>query len=381
MAGRMLASVKRPAPTSPVGARVRSGRLQRCGGTHCPPGTCGHQRAPSPAAAVRSAVPAAVHAEPPSGGRPLDALTRTRMESRFGHDFGRVRVHTDQRAGSSAQAVGARAYTVADQIVFGPGQYAPQTTEGMRLLAHELTHVLQQRQGGTSAQASAGTDEDDQAEREARSVADRVVAGTLPPSPAVRTAPLSLQRFNVEDCTIPEEKAITTAATTARSCIPKVVGLITSANPSPVVTAALTTYFGLTGPNSAATIAASLNVMEKGIASAGAECERTGGWFNTPAYEHFCGGGAAYTRVPLASWFNTGNIHICQPQFHTVLSALQQRTTIIHEAGHRFLHFGPEAEAYYTIQGCQQTAETQALTDPLRLVNADSYACLVEILC
>jgi hypothetical protein len=66
------------------------------------------------------------------------------MEPRFGHDFSRVRVHTDARAASSARAVNALAYTVGEDIVFAPGHYSPQTKSGERLLAHELVHTIQQ---------------------------------------------------------------------------------------------------------------------------------------------------------------------------------------------------------------------------------------------
>jgi hypothetical protein len=69
------------------------------------------------------------------------------MEARFGHDFASVRIHTDARAATSAEAVGARAYTVGTDVVFAPGQYAPGTRDGAWLLAHELTHVLQQGAG------------------------------------------------------------------------------------------------------------------------------------------------------------------------------------------------------------------------------------------
>lgn len=79
-----------------------------------------------------------------SAGRPLDAPTRSLMESSFGHDFSRVRVHTDARAAGSALTLGAHAYTVGSDVVFAPGRYAPHTGEGRRLLAHELTHTIQQ---------------------------------------------------------------------------------------------------------------------------------------------------------------------------------------------------------------------------------------------
>src|SRR5436190_2064773 len=77
-------------------------------------------------------------------GQSLDIDTRTAMEPRFGRDFSVVRVYTDARAAESAQALSARAYTVGQNMVFGTGQYAPRTIEGARLLAHELTHVVQQ---------------------------------------------------------------------------------------------------------------------------------------------------------------------------------------------------------------------------------------------
>jgi hypothetical protein len=82
-----------------------------------------------------------------SAGAPLDAGTRGFMQSRFGHDFGRVRIHADAGADASARAVAAHAYTVGPHIAFASGRYAPHTAEGRRLLAHELAHVVQQGAG------------------------------------------------------------------------------------------------------------------------------------------------------------------------------------------------------------------------------------------
>ena len=87
-----------------------------------------------------------------SPGQPLDAATRAFFEPRFGHDFGKVRVHARTAATQSAQALSARAFTVGNNIVFARGQLAPETQDGRRLLAHELTHVLQQRTGNVSRQ-------------------------------------------------------------------------------------------------------------------------------------------------------------------------------------------------------------------------------------
>jgi hypothetical protein len=83
-----------------------------------------------------------------SSGRPLDAAVRADLEPRFGRDFSRMRVHDDERAAESAREIHARAYTAGDRIVFGSGQYAPESPEGKKLLAHELTHVLQQSRDG-----------------------------------------------------------------------------------------------------------------------------------------------------------------------------------------------------------------------------------------
>lgn len=91
-----------------------------------------------------SEAPAAVREVLNGPGRPLDQATRAFLEPRFGHDFGRVRIHADAQAAESARAVNALAYTVGRDIVFGAGQYAPDTLAGKGLLAHELTHVLQQ---------------------------------------------------------------------------------------------------------------------------------------------------------------------------------------------------------------------------------------------
>jgi hypothetical protein len=77
-------------------------------------------------------------------GRPLEPATRRWMEQRFDHNFGQVRVHDDEQAQRSAQAVNARAYTVGADVVFAASQYAPATQEGQGLLAHELAHVVQQ---------------------------------------------------------------------------------------------------------------------------------------------------------------------------------------------------------------------------------------------
>jgi uncharacterized protein DUF4157 len=126
------------------------------------------------AAAGRAGPHAAVsHA---GGGHPLDAATRAYMEPRFGHDFSQVRVHTDAVASSTARAINARAYTAGHDVGFAPGEYAPDSPRGRRLIAHELAHVVQQR--GTVDRAPAAVNSaGDRFEREASAAARRVVAG------------------------------------------------------------------------------------------------------------------------------------------------------------------------------------------------------------
>ncbi|HLJ27813.1 MAG TPA: DUF4157 domain-containing protein [Candidatus Angelobacter sp.] len=93
--------------------------------------------------------PRVVHEVLRSSGQPLDKQTRAYFEPRFGHDFSKVRIHTDAQAAESARAVNALAYTVGGDVIFGAGRFAPMTNSGRQLLAHELTHVVQQGAGNT----------------------------------------------------------------------------------------------------------------------------------------------------------------------------------------------------------------------------------------
>jgi len=90
------------------------------------------------------AAPTSVHSVIRSPGEPLSASARAFFEPRFGQNLSQVRVHVDPEAQQSARDVNALAYTVGSHVVFGTGRYAPGTSDGQRLLAHELTHVVQQ---------------------------------------------------------------------------------------------------------------------------------------------------------------------------------------------------------------------------------------------
>jgi Domain of unknown function (DUF4157)/Annexin/Lysine-specific metallo-endopeptidase len=178
-------SILQRAAVIPAITPVHGGILQRCsGGVECP--ECRQRRLESEGMIQRAAVSAApVNSVPPvvhevlnSPGQLLDAGTRAFMEPRFGHDFSQVRVHTDGRAAESARAVNALAYAVGRDIVFGSGQYSPGTSEGRRLMAHELTHVVQQGAGIQGLQGKLEvTDPGDRAEQEAESVSSAIWHG------------------------------------------------------------------------------------------------------------------------------------------------------------------------------------------------------------
>lgn len=134
-ADRVAEQVMRSDSTQPVGGARQDALQRKAGAEPDSAGAAAHD------SYVRELGP----------GRPLDAETRAFMEPRFGRDFGHVRVHADERAAASARAVNARAYTVGRDIVFGAGQYAPGAAAGRQLLAHELTHTVQQAAGAAPA--------------------------------------------------------------------------------------------------------------------------------------------------------------------------------------------------------------------------------------
>lgn len=119
-----------------------------------------------------------VHDVVGSGGRPMEPTVRADMEARLGHDFGDVRIHDDGAAHQSATAVNAHAYTVGADVVFQRDAYDPSSASGRVMLAHELTHVVQQRSGPVDGTPTAGgisvSDPSDRFEREAVANADRV---------------------------------------------------------------------------------------------------------------------------------------------------------------------------------------------------------------
>jgi outer membrane protein OmpA-like peptidoglycan-associated protein len=202
---RALATSGRPGPLPAPALSPARGRVLRrtcaCGGAGTD-GECEECRAAAPAVRRFAAgaggpglVPPIVHEVLRSPGRPLDPATLAFMEPRFGHDFGRVRVHADARAAESARAVGALAYAVGGDIVFGTGQFAPATAEGKRLLAHELAHVVQQPGAPAPGAATEVGPADDEYERAAEAAAHAAVGGAARPLPAAGPAPAAGPRI------------------------------------------------------------------------------------------------------------------------------------------------------------------------------------------
>jgi hypothetical protein len=146
------------------------------------------------------------------GGSPLPAEVQEEMQGRLGHDFSDVRVHNDSRAHESAQSVNAHAYTVGSNVVFQRDKYDPASTEGKTMLAHELTHVVQQRSGPVDGTAAGGgikvSDPSDRFEREASANADRVMSAPAPASAQLSASGPAVQREEAPE----EEEDVQTSA-------------------------------------------------------------------------------------------------------------------------------------------------------------------------
>jgi hypothetical protein len=183
------------------GNHAMGGKCEKCQGTH-ETRLQRFKNLSKKSGWVKGEVPPIVHDVLRSQGQPLDPATRTFFEPGFGHDFSKVRVHTDAKSAESADAVDALAYTVGRDVSFAQGHYDPNTSAGRRLITHELTHVVQQDRGGAHG---AG------AEQQADLASQVISQGQTPPSLVVGGAPLGLYRQSTEtpkeEKKKPEEKA------------------------------------------------------------------------------------------------------------------------------------------------------------------------------
>jgi hypothetical protein len=283
----------------------------------------------------RAAVPPIANDVLRSAGRPLDPPARAFMEARFGHDFSQVRVYADARAGDSARALQARAYTVGRNVVFAPEQYAPHTAEGRRLLAHELAHVVQQSSPDHSGKV------------------------------VMRQAKPAETKFS--GCTGTQPNQIETALNAARKALNRAAAVVGSAYGKPSSLSAkskqlLLAHFHTTSHNDLRRILGTYISVERAVA-AGLEfqcetkCPKT-------ATGVVCG--YAYNT----QWFGgRGPIHICFDtsgcDFATT-AANNQVALVIHEAAHR--HAGIDDKVYAWDPKYASLSAKDAMD------NADSYA-------
>ena len=247
----------RTTKTSPTPV-VHLQRKCACGGGGAGGGNCPEcekkkrlSRLPSGGSASSSGtIPAAVTRSLSSPGNSLDAGTRGYFEPRFGHDFSRVRVHADSQAEEAAASVGARAFTVGRHVVFGRGEYAPGGPAGREILAHELTHVLQQDFAEPSGPIEVGAP-GSAVEREADETAHEITRDAAANGPgnshdAARSS-LGLQRLGANPtCTKAEADGIHQAIFDANSWALKALKQLDESPPSARVVASLRRNFGTT---------------------------------------------------------------------------------------------------------------------------------------
>ena len=260
-----------------------------------------------------------------SGGKPLNESEKNFFESGIGYDFSKVRLHNDARANESAKSLNALAYTNGNNIVFGPGQYHPGTNAGKKLLAHELTHVVQQ------------------------STSDNLQTKLV-------------QRYS--GCSSTQDKSVSDDHKRAREMLGKAIDNISSydgTTPTKVHDALATHFNGATSNAFAAWINTNLRLLYALTWMAGYECF-TGGILER---------GWACTGSDLATTFwciPNVDIRLCPSYFGQ--SDIERSTTMIHEWVHKYgcnFDLGYEHEKSYK----SNSTTTQ-------LLNADSFSNLVR---
>jgi hypothetical protein len=368
----------------PRAVPLASGVLQRrcsCGKHTHQGGPCSaclkkrHRALQRVAQASQSAtvVPPIVHEVLHASGRPLDGDTQRFFGERFGQDFSQVRVHTDARAAESARAVQAQAYTVGEHVVFGTGQHAPGTTAGKQLLAHELTHVLQQRQTARGGPLRIGPP-GDVYEREADRLARTVASGQSPAAAkSTLASPLRLQRLGANPgCTKAEDAAIHQGIYNARGWLNKAIRALDTLPLSKEVTDSIRRNFGPTygSPRNAALIVGRLKHVLHVISTMPFAC--------AGAADAICAAGhCGYAGTPASPGAGTKSAVICS---NVTLVAgtdwIYQAGCMLHESFHA-AYKNMSVDHYSGWHG--HSGKTAPYPGPALdpLLNADSYTTLV----
>jgi hypothetical protein len=254
--------------------------------------------------------PPIVHDALKAPGRSLDAATRAFFESRFGHDFSQVQVHADERAQQSARDVNAHAYTVGQDIVFGHGRYAPETADGRRLIAHELTHVLQQR---TPVRGS----------RSPHIQRQGVTGGSKPPI------------TETESCDPTLQSDLRTMHHPARDHVERAIASLDPGwkSMTPANRAAFSQYFdpsnsGQIDGGFVRTVRDKYKLIHSTMRSLRFDCD-PGSWTLCGTSKKWCVGGRLM-------WTCFGNLHVCSNAYKTA-APNHKIETIIHESVHNAL--------------------------------------------
>jgi hypothetical protein len=305
-----------------------------------------------------------------SAGSPLDQGSKKFMESRFGHDFSHVRIHTDSQAAASAKAINALAYTVGKHVVFDKGQYAPQSISGRRLMAHEMTHVLQQSQGNLSQSIDHPEDSSEvEAENNAKlidSTKQLTFTGQRPAISRETTTTVEvIPPTTPNSCGLEQHREIFPAAMQAIQWLETAIASLNAFNTTPAAEgdaararSALDRHFHSTTADTATQVLGRLTTIRNDIsnrATLNVECHDSS--------DATCGAANAYV---------TGSLLVFCPIFFD-FSPNSQAMSIVHEMAHSLVggdHITDRAYRSDRIYTMLSTAEA--------LTNAESFGLLVQ---
>jgi hypothetical protein len=278
-----------------------------------------------------------------AAGQPLDGQTRDFMESRFDHDFSNVRVHADGAAAASARSVDALAYTVGSDVVFAAGQYAPHQAAGRQLLAHELTHVVQQSRAGVNVQTRLEVGAaNDPAELEADRVAAQVAGGEPTAQTQLSQAPALLRRQSAKQPRTETEDCEPTLQNDLKAlhqpALDHVDRAITSLQPgwkkmAPADKAAFTQYFDPAGSGDiddgfVRDVRQKYRFIHANMRSLRFDCD--------PGSLTLCGTSKSWCTGGRLMWTCFGALHVCTGAYKTATPDFKIET-IIHESVHNAL--------------------------------------------